>query len=63
MPWVGAREQNLGPNFYASAILPVILMTISWINVILGIHVLILCDTTIGIIINVGHIDLYFIVQ
>ena len=32
-----------------------------WINVILGI--LVLCDTTIDSIINVGHLDLYFMVQ
>ena len=43
-----------------SAILPFILKTISWINVILGI--LVLCDTTIGSITNVGHFDLYFMV-
>ena len=34
---------------------------ISWINVILGI--LVLCDTTIDSITNVGHLDLYFMVQ
>ena len=32
-----------------------------WINVILGI--LVLCDTTIDSITNVGHLDLYFMVQ
>ena len=42
-------------------ILPYILKTISWVNVILG--VLVLCDTTIDIITNVGHLDLYFMVQ
>ena len=35
--------------------------TISWVNVILGI--LVLCDTTIGSITKVGHLDLYFMVQ
>ena len=43
------------------AILPYILKTVSWINVILGI--LVLCDTTIDSITNVGHFDLYFMVQ
>ena len=47
--------------FYAPAILPYILKTISWINVILGI--LVLCDITIDSITNVGHLDLYFMVQ
>ena len=32
-----------------------------WIKVILGI--LLLCDTTIDSITNVGHLDLYFMVQ
>ena len=31
------------------------------INVILGI--LVLCDTTIDILTNIGHLDLYFMVQ
>ena len=44
--------------FYAPAILPYSLKTISWINVILGI--LVLCDTWIDSITNVGHLDLYF---
>ena len=30
---------------------------ISWINVILGI--LVLCDTTVDILTNIGHLDLY----
>ena len=47
--------------FYAPAVLPYIVKTISWFNVIHGI--LVLCDTTIDIIINVGHLDLYFMVQ
>ena len=47
--------------FSCSGILPYVLKTISWINVILGI--LGLCDTTIGSITNVGHLDLYFMVQ
>ena len=55
------RSRSLWPNFNTSAILPCILKTISWINVILGI--LVRCDTTIDIIINVGHLDLYFMVQ
>ena len=33
-------------------------LKISWINVILGI--LLLCDTTIDSLTNVGHLDLYF---
>ena len=37
------------------------LKTISWINVIL--RILVLCDTTIDSITNVGHLDLYFMVQ
>ena len=36
------------------------LKTFSWINVILGI--LVLCDTTIDSITNVGYLDLYFMV-
>ena len=55
------RSRSLGSNFHAPAILPYILKTISWINVILGI--LVLCDPTIGSITNVGHLDLYFMVQ
>ena len=47
--------------FSCSSDLPYILKTISWINVILGI--LVLCDTMIDIIINVGHLDLYFMVH
>ena len=47
--------------FSCSSILPYILRTISWINVILGI--LLLCDTTIDSITNVGHLYLYFMVQ
>ena len=57
------RSRSLWPYFHAPAILPYtcILKTISWINMILGI--LVLCDTMIDIIINVGHFDLYFMVQ
>ena len=98
------RSRSLWSYFRAPAILPYILKTISWINVILGI--LVLCNTTIDIInkcrspwpifhgpvilphilnviwcisiiiwdyelvwsnsdlkVNVGHCDLYFIVQ
>ena len=40
-------------------ILSHILKTISWINVIL--RILVLCDITIDILTNVGHLDLYFI--
>ena len=47
--------------FHAPVILSNILKTISWINVILGI--LVLCDVTIDILTNVGHLDLYFMVQ
>ena len=47
--------------FHAPAILPYILKTISWINVIL--EILVLCNTTIDNITNVGHLDLYFKVQ
>ena len=55
------RSRSLWPYFHAPAILPYILKTISWIKVILG--RLVLCDTTIDIITNVGHLDLYFIVH
>ena len=55
------RSRSLSPYFHAPVILPYILKTISWINVILGI--LVLCDTAIDILTNVGHHDLYFIVQ
>ena len=55
------RSRSLWPNLYAPVILPYILKTISWIHVILGI--LVLCETTIDIIINVSHLDLYFMVQ
>ena len=55
------RSRSLWPFFHAPAILPYILKTISWINVVLGI--LVLCDTTIDILTNVGHLDLYFMVQ
>ena len=47
--------------FHAPVILPNILKTISWVNVIL--RILVLCDTTIDILTNVGHLDLYFMVQ
>ena len=47
--------------YHAPVILPYILKTISWLNVILGI--LVLCDTIVDIIINVGQLDLYFMVQ
>ena len=47
--------------FHAPVILLYTLKTISWINVILGI--LVLCDTTIDLLINVGHLELYFMVQ
>ena len=43
------------------AILPYILKTIPWINVMLGI--LVLCDTMIDVIINVGLLDLFLMVQ
>ena len=55
------RSRSLWPYFDAPVILPYILKTISWINVIIGI--LSLCDTLIDIITNVGHLDLYFMVQ
>ena len=55
------RSRSLWHYFHAPVILPYILKTISWINVILGI--LVLCDTTIDILTNVGHLDLYFMVQ
>ena len=55
------RSRSLWPSFHAPAILLYILKTISWINLILGI--LVLCDTMIDIIINVDHLDLYFMVQ
>ena len=55
------RSRSLRSYFHAPAILPYILKTISWSDVILGI--LVLCDTTIDSITNVGHLDLYFIVQ
>ena len=51
------RLRSLCSYFHASAILPYILKTISWINVILGI--LVLCDTMIDSITNVGLLDLY----
>ena len=35
--------------------------TISWINVIL--EILVLCDTKIDSITNVGHLDLFFMVH
>ena len=47
--------------FHAPVILPYILKTVSWINVILGI--LVLCDTTTDSITNVGPLDLYFMVH
>ena len=47
--------------FHAPVNLPYILQPISWINVILGI--LVLCDTILDSITNVGHFDLYFMVQ
>ena len=47
--------------FSCSSDFAYILKTISWINAILGI--LVLCDTMIDIIINVDHLDLYFMVQ
>ena len=56
---IGSR--SLGSYFHTPAVLPYILKTISWINVILGIYVL--CDTTIDSITNVGHLDLHFMVQ
>ena len=55
------RSRSLKAYFCAPAILPLILKTIPWINVILGI--LALCATTIDTITNVGHLDLYFMVQ
>ena len=55
------RSRSLGSYFHAPAILPYILKTISWINVIL--EILVLCDSTIDSITNVGHFDLYFMVQ
>ena len=55
------RSRSLWSYFHASAILPYILKTIAWINVILGL--LVVCDTTIDIVTNVGHLDLYFTVQ
>ena len=55
------KDFVMSPIFYAPAVLPYILKTISWINVILGI--LVLCDTKIDIIINKGLLDLYFMVQ
>ena len=55
------RSRSLLSYFHAPAILPFILKTISWINVIFGI--LVLCDNTIDSITNVGHLDLYFMVQ
>ena len=47
--------------FRTAALLPYILKTISWINVILGI--LVMCDTRIDSMTNVDHLDLYFMVQ
>ena len=55
------RSRSLWHYFHAPVILPYISKTISWINVILGI--LVLCDTTIDILTNVVHLDLYFLVQ
>ena len=55
------RSRLLWSYFHAPVILPYILKTISWINVILGI--LVLCDTMFGSITNVGHSDLCFMVQ
>ena len=55
------RSRSLSSYFHAPAILPYSLKTISWINVILGI--LVLCDTMADSITNVGHLDLYFMVQ
>ena len=49
------RSRSLWPYFHAPVILPYIFKTISWINVILGI--LVLCNTTIDILTNVGHLD------
>ena len=49
------RSRSLSSYFHAPVILPYILKTISWINVILGI--LVLCDTPIDSITNVGHLD------
>ena len=54
------RSRLLWSYFHALAILPYILKTISWINVL---GILVLCDTTIGSITNVGLFDLYFMVQ
>ena len=55
------KSRSLCSHFHATVILPYILKIISWINVIRGI--LVLCDTTIGSITNVGPLDLYFMVQ
>ena len=52
------RSRPLLPNFLClSDFAKYILKSISWINVILGI--LVLCDTTIDIIINVGHLPIF----
>ena len=51
------RSSSLWPYFHASVILPYILQTISWINVVL--RILVLCDTKIDIFANVSHLDLY----
>ena len=55
------RSRSFWVYFHAPAVLPYILKTIPWINVILGI--LVLCDSTIDSITNVGHLNLYFMVQ
>ena len=54
------RSRSLWPYFHAPPILLYVLKTITWINLILGI--LVLCDSMIDIIANVGHLDLYFMV-
>ena len=60
------RSRSLWSHFHVPVILPYILKTISRIDVFLKKHmlrILVQCDTAIDILTNVGHLDLYFIVQ
>ena len=59
--WPHCKCRSWRPIFYGSVVLPYILKTIWWMNIIFWDKSQ--CDTRIDLIINVGHTDLYFMVQ
>ena len=61
--WSQNKKMSAWPIFQGTMILPYILKTIWWMNIILWDNEINQCDPAVDLTLNVGHSDLYFMVQ